>query len=247
MFILDPQLPAILGIALLSGLVQGLAGFGSALVATPLLALFLPLETVVPLITLLSPLISLQVLVHLRHAIRLARVKGLLVGYVLGTPLGLLLLTQAPAALLLGALGALLIGYALLSVAGHQPQAPWLREWRLVLGLVSGALGSAFSTSGPPVILHVAAHPEWDMDQQKATLALFFGISNFITLGALAAGGLVTGQVFVWFLWGLPLLAAGTQLGIWLYRYLGPHDYRRLTFGLILVMGLLLLWRSLPF
>ena len=244
---MDPQLAAILPIALLSGLVQGVAGFGSGRVAAPLLALFLPLETVVPLITLLSPLISFQVLFHLRHAIRFERVRGLLVGFALGTPLGLLLLTHAPAALLLGALGALLTGYALLSLAGRQPRSPWLRDWRLALGLVSGALGSAFSTSGPPVILHVAAHPEWGMDHQKATLALFFGISNFITLGALAMGGLVTGQVFIWFLWSLPLLAAGTQLGIRLYRYLGPHDYRRLTFGLILVMGILLLWRSLPF
>lgn len=116
---MDPQLAAILAIALLSGLVQGLAGFGSGLVAAPLLALFLPLETVVPLITLLSPLISFQVLFHLRHAIRFERVRGLLVGFALGTPLGLLLLTHAPAALLLGALGALLTGYALLSLAGR--------------------------------------------------------------------------------------------------------------------------------
>jgi uncharacterized membrane protein YfcA len=38
----------------------------------------------------------------------------------------------------------------------------------------------------------------------------------------------------------------GTHLGIRLYRRLGPHDYRRLTFGLILITGLLLLWRSNP-
>lgn len=244
--LLDPLLAPILSIALLGGLVQGLAGFGSGLVAAPLLALFLPLETVVPLITLLSPLISLQVLLHLRRAIRMDRVKGLLWGFVLGTPLGLALLTRAPGPLMLGALGAFLAGYALLSLTGRQPRSRWLREWRLTLGMVSGALGAAFSTSGPPIILHVAAHPEWGMDQQKATLALFFALSNLVTLVALAAGGLITHQVLIWFLWSLPLLAMGTHLGIRLYRHLGPHDYRRLTFGLILITGLLLLWRSTP-
>jgi uncharacterized membrane protein YfcA len=84
------------------------------------------------------------------------------------------------------------------------------------------------------------------MDQQKATLALFFALSNLVTLVALAAGGLITHQVLIWFLWSLPLLAMGTHLGIRLYRSLGPHDYRRLTFGLILITGLLLLWRSNP-
>jgi len=56
----------ILGIAFLAGLVQGLSGFGSGLVAVPLLALLLPIETVVPLMTLLSTLISVQNLLHLR-------------------------------------------------------------------------------------------------------------------------------------------------------------------------------------
>lgn len=245
MLLSDPLLVPLLGISFLAGLVQGLAGFGSGLVAAPLLALLLPLETVVPLITLLSPLISFHNLIHLRHAVRFDQVKRLLVGYVLGTPLGLLLLTQVPAELLLGGLGILLSLYALFSLACRQLRSRWLREWRLLLGVLSGALGSAFSTSGPPVILHVASHQEWGMDQQKATLALFFAISNLITLVALSLNGLVTGQVLVWFLWGLPALALGSQGGILLYRRLGPHDYRRLTFGLVLATGLLLLWRSL--
>jgi len=234
-----------LGIACLAGLVQGLSGFGSGLVAAPLLALILPLETAVPLMTLLSPLISFQNLLHLRQTLRFDRVAVLLVGYVIGTPLGLFLLTRASPTLMLGSLGVFLTGYALLSLAGRQPRATWLREWRLGLGVVSGALGSAFSTSGPPVILHVASHPEWEPDQQKATLALFLGISNLITLAAFGIGNLYTGEIFGWFLWSFPMLALGTQTGILLYRRMGPHDYRRLTFGLILFMGVLLVWRAL--
>jgi uncharacterized membrane protein YfcA len=241
---LDLLLP-ILSIAFLAGLVQGLSGFGSGLVAAPLLALLLPLETAVPLMTLLSPLISLQNLLHLRQAIRFDRVRVLLAGYVVGTPLGLYLLTRAPATLMLGVLGVFLTGYALVSLTGRQPRARWLREWRFSLGVASGALGSAYSTSGPPVILHVAAHPEWEPDQQKATLALFLGLSNLITLAAFGLSGLYTGEIFGWFLWAFPLLALGTQAGILLYRRMGAHDYRRLTFGLILAMGIILLWRAI--
>ena len=214
------------------------------LAALLLLALLLPLETAVPLMTLLSPLISLQNLLHLRQAIRFDRVAILLMGYVVGTPLGLFLLTRAPATLMLGTLGIFLTGYALISLTGRQPRARWLREWRFGLGLVSGTLGSAYSTSGPPIILHVAAHPEWEPDQQKATLALFLGLSNLITLVAFGLADLYTGEIFGWFLWGFPLLAAGTQAGILLYRRMGAHDYRRLTFGLILAMGIVLLWRA---
>ena len=46
----------VLAIAVAAGTIQGLAGFGSALLAVPLLALLLPVETVVPLMALLDEL-----------------------------------------------------------------------------------------------------------------------------------------------------------------------------------------------
>ena len=91
----DFLLPAA-AVIFLAGLIQGLSGFGSALVAVPLLALLIPMETVVPLMTLLAIAISVFNLLHLRHAVQLQPVLRLLAGYVLGTPLGLYFLTRAP-------------------------------------------------------------------------------------------------------------------------------------------------------
>jgi uncharacterized membrane protein YfcA len=229
----------------LAGLVQGLSGFGSALLAVPLLALLLPLATLVPLVSLLGLVIALLNLPHLRHALRLAPVLRLLLGYLCGAPLGLLVLTRLPQRPVLGALGLFLTAYALFSLSGRQPQAAWLREWRVGLGVLSGALGTAFSTNGPPVILHVAAHREWSADQQKATLVLFFLLSGLITAATHGAGGLINAAVGTWLMWGIPPLALGTWTGIALYRRLGDHQYRRLTFLLILATGVLLSLRAL--
>ena len=113
------------------------------------------------------------------------------------------------------------------------------------IGAVSGALGAAFSTNGPPVILHVAAHREWSADRQKATLVLFFLTASTITVFAHGYSGLVTGDVLRWFLWSTPLLFAGTLAGAWMYRRLGEHNYKRLTFGLILATGAMLILRAL--
>jgi uncharacterized membrane protein YfcA len=234
----------VLAIAFAAGLIQGLSGFGSALIAVPLLALLLPVETVVPLMALLAVLISATNLLHLHHAVRLEPVLRLLVGYLIGTPVGLYALTRAPEAVMLGALGVFLCGYSLLSLSGRQPRANWLRKWRIGLGALSGALGAAFSTNGPPIILHVAAHQEWEADRQKATLVIFFLISSGITVMAHALGGLVTREVLGWFLWSIPVLVVGTQAGVLLYRRMGQHDYKRLTFLLILAIGCLLLWRA---
>ncbi len=243
--ILPEFLLPVLAVAFLAGLIQGLSGFGSALVAVPLLLLLLPVETVVPLMALLGLAISAFNLPHLHHAVRFAPVARLLAGYLLGTPLGLIFLTRAPEKLVLGTLGLLISAYALLALFGRQPRSAWLRNGRIGLGAVSGALGAAFSTNGPPVILHVAAHPEWEPDRQKATLVLFFLLSSGITILAHGAAGLVTQDVLRWFLWSTPMLLLGTLTGIWLYRRLGEHGYRQLTYGLVLAMGAMLLARSL--
>jgi uncharacterized protein len=238
-------LAPVLAIAFLAGLIQGLSGFGSALIAVPLLTLMLPVETVVPLMALMGAAISAFNLWHLRHAIRFSPLIPLLGGYVLGTPLGLYFLNRAPEGAILSTLGTFLVTYALLSLLGRQPTAVWLREWRVGIGTVSGALGAAFSTNGPPVILHVAAHREWSADRQKAMLILFFLTASTITVLAHGYSGLVTGKVLSWFFWSTPMLLAGTLTGAWMYGRLGEHNYRRLTFGLILATGVMLILRSL--
>lgn len=97
------------------------------------------------------------------------------------------------------------------------------------------------------MILHVAAHGEWSADRQKATLALFFRTASRITLIAHGYSGLVTGDVLRWFLWSTPMLLAGTLTGACMYRRLGEHNYKRLTFGLILATGVMLVLRRISF
>lgn len=212
--------------------------------AVPLLALLLPVATLVPLMVLLGTLISLLNLLHLHHAVPGVPLGRLLLGYVLGIPVGLLFLTRAPEPLVLGVLGLFLIGFALLSLTGRRPRWRWLREQRLAIGALSGALGAAYGTNGPPVILHVSAHPEWGSDHQKAALTLFFIFSGCLTAAAQWAAGLMTGQVLSLLLWSLPVLLGSGLAGSWLYRRLGEHDYRRLVLVLVLLAGVLLLARA---
>jgi len=53
------ELALVVGVAAVAYLVRGLAGFGSALIATPLLLLVLPITTAVPLVVALDYLASM--------------------------------------------------------------------------------------------------------------------------------------------------------------------------------------------
>lgn len=237
-------LVALAGAAFAAGLVQGLSGFGSALVAVPIMALVLPMETVVPLMALLGFAISALNLPHLRRQMDLKPLRMLLLGYLIGTPLGLWFLVQAPEVLVLAALGLLIIGYAGMSLAGCSPDIRALREQRFAIGTLSGALGAAFSINGPPVILHVAAHQQWPPNRQKAVLVHFLFAAGAVTVLAMALKGLIDARVLWLWLPCAPTLVLGTLLGIRLYHRLGHHDYRRLVFVLVLIMGMVLLARA---
>ncbi len=231
------------GVMLFAGMVQGLAGFGSALVAIPLMALFLDMATAVPLMAFTAALMAVINAVHLRRAVRWRPLLPLLGGYLIGTPLGLYFLVSAPEALVLGLLGILLSVYAATALAGRVPDYRWIREQAMALGAVSGALGAAFSTNGPPIILHVSSQ-DWPADVKKAVLSMFFVTSSVITVGAFVAGGLISATTVQLALRAIPALIVGTVLGIAVYRRMSVKGYQRITFGLVLAMGLMMTVRA---
>lgn len=231
------------GVMFFAGLVQGLAGFGSALVAIPLMALFLGMATAVPLMALTAAMMAVINVIHLRRVMRWRPLLPLLGGYLVGTPIGFYFLVAAPEALVLGLLGILLTIYATASLAGRAPRYRWLKEQRVVLGTISGALGSAFSTNGPPIILHVSSQ-DWPADVKKAVLSLFFLTSSVITVAAFVAGGLVNPTVLDLTFRAIPALILGTVSGIAVYRRISVRSYQRLTFALVLAMGVMMTVRA---
>lgn len=236
---LDLTLGVLATIAL-GGFVQGLAGFGAGLVAVPLLLLQLAPEVVVPMFTILATLGSAVNVLHLRHAVDFRPLTPLLAGYLLGAPLGLMYLTKAPQTWVMTGLGAFLCVYAIYALSGRKPDYAWLRQQRVALGMASGALGAAFSTNGPPIILHVAAQ-DWAAERQKAVLALYFLLSGLLTSVIHTVGGLLDQRVLLSATIGVLPLLLGVGLGIAVYRRLSAHNYRRLTFVLVLAMGVLLM------
>ncbi len=76
--------------------VFGISGFGSALVSIPLLAHFLPLRTVVPVILLLDFSAAIYAGWHFRREVDIKEVRSMVVGIVAGALLGVALLAYAP-------------------------------------------------------------------------------------------------------------------------------------------------------
>lgn len=223
-----------------AGLIQALTGFGSALVSMALLPPLLGLLTAAPLVALMAGTIEIGLLLRYRSALRFANVKLLSAAMIVGIPVGVVGLRAVPERLALAVLGVVLCSYS--AYALISPRLPELRPriWAPLLGLLAGALGGAYNTSGPPLVIY--GHSQrWSPEEFKGNLqGLFLVIDVVVVLSHLAAGNFAA-RVLSSYAWAAPGLLVGTLLGLILERRLDAALFRRLVLIVLFVMGVRLL------
>src|SRR6185312_12848115 len=118
---MNPTTLGVLLVVFVATLIRSAFGFGEALIAVPLLALFLPVTVVAPVAVLLSITIAAVVVAQDWQRVHL-RSTGWLVGFtLLGIPLGLLLLMRVHEDAVKAVLGVLLMAFAGYSLFGGSP------------------------------------------------------------------------------------------------------------------------------
>jgi uncharacterized protein len=223
-------------------LLQSTVGFGSALLAMPLLVPLIGLRTATPLIGLCTFVLGVIVIVRDRAQIDLRAARVLIAASVIGVPFGLLLLRAAPESIMLHALGVLLIAYAAYNLSNARLPASDHPAAALLLGFVSGVLGGAYNTNGPPLVIY-GQLKRWPPGQFRATLQGVFFFANIAIVFGQYATGLWTVQVWTYFAWSLPMILAATFLGGWLNTRIPRERFALLVYALLIVFGVLLLLR----
>ncbi|MCK5551998.1 MAG: sulfite exporter TauE/SafE family protein, partial [Deltaproteobacteria bacterium] len=95
---------------------QGLSGFGSVLVALPLLAIFLDIKTVIPLAALYGISIASLLLIQLWRHFEWKKIYPLLIGATVGIPIGVFFLKELNRDMIQWILGIILISYSMYSL-----------------------------------------------------------------------------------------------------------------------------------
>jgi len=228
----------------LAGFVQGFSGFGSTLVAMPLLLAVMGLRAAVPLISLLSLVMNVVMAARLRGSIHRETMKLLLASTAVGLAAGAWIMDDAPDALIRGLLGAsilFLVADTLLRPGNVRPPA---RPWTAAAGFFSGAIGVCTGAAGPPVIAWAARQP-WNRDELRANLCFFFLVSGAAIVGVQSLTGLITPHLLRLFVWSLPALAAGLWAGSACAGRLSEAAFRRAVLFLLGLLGVSLLWQAL--
>lgn len=221
-------------------LVRSTLGFGEALIAVPLLALFIPIQVAAPLVVLISITVAAIALIQDWRHVHFRSASWLVASTLIGTPLGLLLLTRAQGTVVKACLGLVLAGFAACSLL-RGPKAV-LENDRLAwpFGLGAGVLGGAYGMNGPPLVIYGMLRG-WPPQRFRATLQGYFLPASTASMIGYWLAGLWRPEVTRDYLICLPGVLVATALGRALNGRIEARSFLRwVNLGLLVIAGMLL-------
>jgi uncharacterized membrane protein YfcA len=231
-------------ILLLAYFLRGITGFGSGLIAIPLLAHILPLTFVVPMVLVLDFVASIVLSSRKHMQVRWDEIRPLLPTSIVGIVIGSFMLITLPREPLLVSLGVFVIFFGLRYVFNIHGDKPISRWWSVPTGLSGGLIGALFGTGGPPYVVYFS-HRLHDKTQLRGTLSgLFLLDGAFRVITFLSLGLLLQADMFAALLMGLPVAGIGLYLGNRVHLGI-THRLQLVVIGcLLLVSGGSLLWKA---
>ena len=224
-------------------LVAGLSGFAFGLVAASIwLYILSPLQTAT-LIVAFGLIVQGYSVWKLKHALDWSKLWPYLAGAVVGVPAGISILGWADPAHVKTGIGVFLVLYSLYALL--RPKMASVAAGGVAvdagIGFFNGVLGGITGFAGILVTIWCGLHG-WPKDRQRAIFQPVAVATFAMSAVWLGVKGVVSADTIRMFLFGLPVLLAGTWLGMKLYGRLDEATFRRVVLILLLVSGAVLIF-----
>lgn len=243
------ELDLLLGLAvgaLVSGFVNGFAGFGTALIASGFWFLVLPPAVVPPLIVISAVAGHIVGFFRLSNTMTWGKASYLISGGVLGVPIGAAFLAVVNPVHIKTATGVLLLGYAVFQMV--RPA-----HWKLragaegladrVVGFLSGIMGGFAGLAGPLPLIWLQLRG-YTATQQRERYQPF----NFLVLGlsglAMALIGRIDMTVLYYTAISIPFTVVGVLIGLRVYIGISDRTFRNVVLGFLTVSGIAIVLQS---
>ena len=229
-----------------ASVVNGVAGFGFALVAVAVLAVVLEPRPAVVLMSLITPLLQMfQLRYHWSYRSVTPRLVPMLVAAAIGTIIGSNLLVILPGYVLAIALGLFALWYVISSLRRSPMLVTAETERRIapIVGGVAGISNGALGASGPILgsyLLAIGLSGRSFVFAISITFAVMSAIrvATLAVLGAYTVAGLVLGLALAVPAW------LGQRLGFWLQGRLSAQAFQRVILVALLLASANLLYRG---
>jgi uncharacterized membrane protein YfcA len=227
-------------------LVFGLTGYGSGLVAVPILAHFVPLQFAVPYILVLNVSASIAMLSKqdFRRQTNWRELLPLLPFGIAGMIAGTFLLLNLPQGWLLLGLGMYIFVIGVRNLLGIRGDHLISKLWAVPAGLLGGASGALFSASGPPYVIYLT-HRLRDPAQLRSSLSALIMLESGLRLVIfLFAGLMLQESIIPALLLAFPLMWFGLYIGNRIHLGVSKHQLLKIIGMLLTASGFSLFFRS---
>lgn len=221
----------------LGAVLRGFAGFGASMFWVASLCVLFPPAGVVPTVLAIEVVASVLLLPRVAGRVHWSSMRWLLAGTLVAIPAGaalLVVLPEQPMRIVVAG-GVLLAALMLLSGVAT-PMRPSARSG-LLAGVVSGVMNGSTGIGGPPaIVLYFSGATAAEVG--RATLIVYFLITDAAALAYLACFSLVDGTVLGHSLVLTPVVLVGVLVGQRLFDVRGSERLRGLVPYLLLVLAL---------
>ncbi|MDI3359487.1 sulfite exporter TauE/SafE family protein [Lelliottia sp. V89_10] len=216
------------------------AGFGGALTTMPLITLLLPLKMAAPMSVIVGTATALYATWLSRKETQWKSALVLILFSFAGIPVGIYALSYLPDHIMKIGLGGFLILYSFYSL--FIPRLPvYDKNWlAMPIGVIAGALGSAFSTNGPPVVIYGMLR-NLAPAAFRGTLNAFFTANNIAIIGGLTTSGILTVSTIKLVLFCVPTMILGSLVGQYVHKRISVNVFRVMVFLLLIASGAMLI------
>lgn len=197
--------------------VRGGAGFGGGVVAAPMLALLMPLQLVVPVLSGMNTVTSISQGVSDWRKVAWREIARIVPFAITGIIAGIFFLANIDAKPLTRAFGLFVVLYSLYMLVskGKTPTIPrrWLTPVAAAISLFAGVIGSVFGGGVGPVFVMYLNSLKIEKDGFRATMNMLMLVMGMTRLVGLLIAGLITQKVLLLLAVALPLAYGAGRVG----------------------------------
>lgn len=219
-------------VAVIAGMVRGFAGFGAAMLMTPVFSALYGPASGVALCLLLEIAVALPLLPKVVSIVDWRRIGLILMAAIVGAPLGNVVLTWTEPEPMRWAISAIVLAAVALLASGWRYHGKPYLTATLATGVTSGFLNGLAGMAGPPIAFYYLASNE-PAAQVRANLTTYFIFVDLVAVSVFLARDLIGWDTAVHGLALAPAVVIGGLLGERLFPLASERFYRWLAMALL--------------
>ncbi|MBL1436977.1 MAG: sulfite exporter TauE/SafE family protein [Rhodobacteraceae bacterium] len=228
--------------AVLGGLVNGLSGFGFAIMALGVWLLFLPPTLAGPLVVASIIGSNVQALPRVWPQINLRHTAPFVLGGLVGVPIGVALLGVISVPLFKGFVAAVILVFlAIMLIFGKHIRLPAKAErFNPVIGIIGGIMSGLAGLAGvAPTIW--ATVLRWDKPTKRGIFQSYNLSMAVLSMLILFWAGYLTPEFWRLALVSVPVAAAAAWVGVQIYLRLGEAQFHGVVMAILSASGVSIL------